>query len=228
MLKFLKNKKNQLILTDSIIILIGLMFCIIPETAMSSLEIVVSCILILCGICYALGYLNSTTLPKSYLYQGVVYILMGLFTSLISTLLSFILGIFLIVHGIKFILFSSELKTTSDKKWWVDFLIGLVITILGIEIVIGCIAGQSTRIISITLGLFLIIYAVSDLMLILGLKRDYSNLRENIILKHFIPSKNTNQSHSSTNSNNQSNTNHNNTTQNPKTVVDDFKDYNIK
>ena len=138
MLKFLKNKKNQLILTDSIIILIGLMFCIVPETAMNTLEIIVSCILIVCGLGYALAYLNSTALPKSYLYQGVVYILMGLFTSLISTLLTFMLGAFLIFHGFKLLLFSSELKTSADERWWIDCLIGLLIAALGLEIVISC------------------------------------------------------------------------------------------
>ena len=224
MLEFIKNDKNRTIIIDSIITIIGLLFCILPETAMAAFETIISIILVLIGVSYVVLYYFSSVSSKEYLFLGIAYLILGLFTGLITSLLAICLGVILILQGLKLVLYSSELKVTVNKNWWFEFLFGICLCVFGIVIIIVCNSSLATKTISIVIGIFLIYYSVSDLILVFGLKREYNIVKKNLSMKFkTINGEITNNETKSEKDNSQSSDNN----QSNKTDCDDFKDYNI-
>lgn len=209
----LKVKKIRLITWNSVLLVIGFLFCILPETSLSILETIVTTCLILYGVFCLLTYLFTPQLMRdsSYLVTSILFILAGVLLDAISSLFIVGMGIFILIQGVVEIGYGTDLKSKGDKKYKIDLGLGFLFLILGIAVIILCGTSIGVSIVSLILGISIILYAGGNLYLILALHRTFDKIKWKN--KYY---------HSDENSKNEKKDN-----ENDSTDVDDFKDYNI-
>ena len=178
----LKVKKIRLIVWNCVLLILGLLFCFLPETALSVLETVVSSCLIVYGVFCLVAYLFTPILIRdsSFLVSSILFILTGVLLNAVNSLFIVGMGIFIVVQGVVELGYGADLKLYGDKKYWIDALLGLIFLILGVAIIILCNTHVAVTIVSLILGIALIVYACGNLYLILALHRTFERVKKQV------------------------------------------------
>lgn len=177
MLNVLKDKKIRVTIWNSLLIIIGLLCCLLPKTAISIIETIFFVLLIVYGIYCLLCYLFSTSLTtrdNSLLFESIFYILAGILLTFVEDIFIICAGIYFTFQGLFILSYAIDLKDSNVKNWYVDALIGLGILVLGIVVIVLC--KKTLTILSIILGLLMIGYGVSNLIRIFAMSRNYYDI----------------------------------------------------
>ena len=191
----------------------GLLFCFLPNTAVSVLETICFVFLISYGVYCLAGFVLApdNARDNTLLYESFFYVFAGIFLSFIENLFIIAIGIYLLFQGMLEIYYASELKKQAEKNWYADALMGLVVAALGIVVLI--LSKKTLTVLSILMGIAMVIYGVTNLIRIFVMKRNFYEIKiltmeESNVLKDTKISE--------VDENNQVNND------------DDFTDYNIK
>lgn len=216
-MKKINKELLKLIAWDIVLIVLGLLFCILPQTAMVMFETICSILLIAYGlICISL-YVFIASKDTNWLVEGVVYIVIGLFVTFISSLFIIAIGFILIVNGTRFIMFSMNLKFMDEKNWLFDFCVGVFLVLIGVTSIIISFTNAAESLTSILVGIFLILNGSSDLLTVFAVHKNYFKLRRQIASKNINGGDNGDTDQNSGKNDQSSQTDYNN-----------FKDYDVK
>ena len=177
MLEFLSDKKIRVIIWNSVLIVLGLLFACLPNKAISVVETIVFVCLIVYGVYCILGFSlapASSREPKLF-YEGLIYVIAGVLLTFIENVLIIFIGAYLVVQGFNQVSFSIDLKNVSANQWYVDCIISFASIIVGAIIIILC--KKTLTILSILIGISLVVYGASNLVRIFFLKRDFYEVK---------------------------------------------------
>lgn len=171
------SEKVKTIIFSGLLITFGILFCVMPQRFVGVLEIIVSIFLILFGLINLFGFCCSPTFLRDpfMLFESIVLIVAGFLIDLISNMFVLILGLIIIVFGIKKIFAAVNIKKTLKKDWWIDLIFGIVILILGLIIAILCGTKIVQSAVIILLGCSLIFNGIINLITLFVLHRELKN-----------------------------------------------------
>lgn len=145
----------------------GLLLIIMPGTAALTVVRLLGIFFLLSGAAslFSYFYKNSGQAGStSVLIVGIVYvicaILVFIFTKPIASVLSFILGILLLIGGIVNIFRSLNLREYGGNSWLIMLVMSCIIAAGGILIIINPFGATKTFV--IVLGIFLVLKGISD------------------------------------------------------------------
>ena len=179
MLEFLMNKKIRVVVWNSILVVLGLFFCFLPKTALSTFEVIVIFFIIFYGLICMCCYIFTGNDSKDYglLTQSIVFIVLGVLMNIFDSLFIIAIGIYLLIEGVNELGYSTVLKQENKQNWWIDALIGIILFCLGVTSIILCNTSVGTNIVSIFLGISIISYGASNLIRIYCMKRNYYDVK---------------------------------------------------
>lgn len=174
------NENIKVILFNIFLIIFGVLFCAMPQKFVGILEIIVSIFLILYGLINLFGYCFAPTFLKEpfMLFESIVLIVAGFLIDIVSNLFILVLGIIILVFGIKRIVSAIEIKSLNNKNWWVDLVFGIVICLLGMLVSILCYTKIVQSAVIILLGASLMFSGIINLIIAFTLRKQIKKLAE--------------------------------------------------
>jgi len=190
--KGMKKIFNLSIVTSVIILVLGIFLFIQPDTVIRMISIVLGGIILIPGITSLVDYFKNKYQPS--LITGVVTIIIGLIliinTKLVASILPFFLGIYFVVNGINRLQYALELKR-QNINFTTSLVFSILIIICGVLFIINPFSGALA--ITKIIGMFMIIYALLDLINSVIIKKEMSEVRQdmkNAIIEIDIEGKN--------------------------------------
>ena len=160
--KFLKRTNWTDIVISMLFVLIGALFIIRPIEMMSVISIILGTMLFLIGILKLVDYFTSKDKEDYLLTIALVSVILGviiLFCSdIISGIFRILLGIWIIVSGIRNFQTALVWKEVKSKLWTTTVLCSLLMIVAGIVILV------STTLAFRIVGIVIVIYAILDII----------------------------------------------------------------
>lgn len=165
------------ILTSIVFIFLGICLFFYPDVVISMISYVLGGIILFTGVSSLIRYFtnkNKGILFSFDLIYGVFGVVLGGLLVLnptgLATIIPFILGIWVIVNSIVKMRYSFRLKEYRNSAWFSTFVISLIILLWGLVLLFNPFEGA--LVITQVIGLFIIVYAVLDLIEVSILKRN--------------------------------------------------------
>ncbi len=167
------NKNLKTIIFNSCLIIFGILLCAMPQKFLGVLEVVVASFLILFGLINLFGYCFSPKFLKDpfMLFESVVLIVAGFLIDIVSNMFILVLGLIILIFGIKRIISAVGLQKLGKSDWWIDLIFGIVVSVLGLLIAILCNTKIVQSAIIILLGASLILSGIISLVIAFALHR---------------------------------------------------------
>lgn len=169
MSKYFKKLSKISMFTSIAFILVGLFLIIKPETTLSIISYILGLIILVNGIMNLIRYFMNQTKGNLFdfgLITGVFLVIIAvIFISnpeFIASIIPLILGIWIFTNGIIKIQFSLNLKNYPNSKWTSSLVISIVSVIFGLFLIFNPFKGAV--VFTKSIGIFLVIYAVLDLI----------------------------------------------------------------
>ena len=160
--KFLKRTNWTDIVISMLFVLIGALFIIRPIEMMSVISIILGTMLFLIGILKLVDYFTSKDKEDYLLTIALVSVILGvivLFCSdIISGIFRILLGIWIIVSGIRNFQTALVWKEVKSKLWTTTVFCSLLMIVAGIVILV------STTLAFRIVGIVIVIYAILDII----------------------------------------------------------------
>lgn len=155
------------ILSSAILIVIGLLLFIRPESTLSLISYTIGGILVIIGTNSLINYYRGKEyVSKFELVYGVLGILGGLVLIInpkaIASLIPFILGIWIVISSLSKLKYSMELNSQKTRVGIISLAITILTLVLGIVLIFNPFEGAVF--ITKMIGLFLFIYAILDIV----------------------------------------------------------------
>ena len=160
--KFLKRTNWTDIVISMLFVIFGGLFIIRPIEMMSVISIILGTMLFLIGILKLVDYFTSKDKEDYLLTMALVSVILGvivLFCSdIISGIFRILLGIWIIVSGIRNFQTALVWKEVKSKLWTTTVLCSLLMIVAGIVILV------STTLAFRIVGIVIVIYALLDII----------------------------------------------------------------
>ena len=176
------KERVKVTIISVLLIVVGVLFCALPEKSLDVLEtviaiglIIIGAILII-GFCCAPDYYRGTEL----LFVGALAAALGIVVIFAPWVLILGIGIYAAVWGVLKIGESIKRREFGDPKWWIDFVLGLSVFVLSTLLIIFRCTSLATDIIMIYLGVSLILDGITNLVFVYILKRTVSKIRKKV------------------------------------------------
>ena len=160
--KFLKRTNWTDIVISILFVIIGALFIIRPIEMMSVISIILGTMLFLIGILKLVDYFTSKDKEDYLLTMALVSVILGvivLFCSdIISGIFRILLGIWIIVSGIRNFQTTLVWKEVKSKLWTITVFCSLLMIVAGIVILV------STTLAFRIVGIVIVIYAILDII----------------------------------------------------------------
>ncbi|MBQ8451853.1 MAG: DUF308 domain-containing protein [Clostridia bacterium] len=179
-MNILKTEKIKVSVLSLIMIVVGVLFCVLPEKSLSVLEKIASIALIVYGLICVLEFIFTPLILKdsTVLLTGLLSIAVGSLITFVSTIFIFVIGIAVAFNGAERIAYSTDLKTAGDKKWWIDFLLGFLMFALGVATMILCNTNIAHNSMMIYFGISIIVDGLTNLILVCVLGRKLRRVKK--------------------------------------------------
>lgn len=179
---FLKATKWNTVFSALICVLVGLALILRPE-ALSRLACqVIAVLILLVGVVHLVYYLMEKRVAawlQIDLLVGVVLIALGVWmlfaTDFFISLIPFVLGAVVLVHGLQDIRYGENLHTNQYDRWWVAMLIGVLCVVGGVLMILH--PFRSAQTILKVMGVFLMADGLSDLWIVSRLSKSTRDIK---------------------------------------------------
>lgn len=181
MKKIINKFTNSIILVSIISIIIGLLFIIYPDISIKTIGIIIAIYMIIHGI--ILCIFNFQTRDIFYqidsLFGGIISIILGIVIILkpthLTSLLTIILGVYILASSITNIRLSIDLKD-EDIPWILMLIIGIIDLLAGLVIIIN--PFEASISLTIFIGIMLIVHAICNITDIFTLKINIRKIKK--------------------------------------------------
>lgn len=188
----MKKKNFSLSLITSIIfVVLGLFLFIRPDATITTISYIIGGVLLVLGILSVIRYFRSdygiNALDFDLVY-GVLVIIAGLYLifnpTMLGAIFPIILGIWIIINSVTKFQYALVLKKLDKNDWKYTLLISFLTLAWGIILLINPL--ESVLVITQVIGIFIIIYAVLDIIDNFILKRNEEDINAIYIAKKYI------------------------------------------
>lgn len=136
MKEFMKRIRADFVLSSLLCIALGVVFLVWPETISGILGTICAIVLIAIGIVYLGSFFLNVVTNGISAALGAVVLLLGVWVliqpEIVVTLIPILIGVVLLVHGIRGIRESVETKKYGGMNWGVGIIFSIVSLVLGI------------------------------------------------------------------------------------------------
>ena len=167
--KKIKKTFNTNLILSIIFVVIGLFLFIKPDTTISIISYILGGILLISGIYSCYKYFTSLDILNIFNFElvyGVLLIIAGLFlifnTNALTSIFPIILGIWIIVNSIIKFQYALVLKKIKNEDWIYTTSISILTFLWGVVLLYN--PFKSALLITQTIGVFIIVYAVLDII----------------------------------------------------------------
>lgn len=165
----IKKTFNLSLLTSIVFVIVGLFLFIKPDTTLSVISYVIGTILIISGITSGYRYFSEKGVLSIFsfdLVYGVLLLISGIFLvvrpDLLSVLFPIILGIWIIINSVIKFQYALVLKRIKNEDFLYTALISFLTLIWGIVLLYN--PFKTALLVTQTIGIFIIVYAVLDII----------------------------------------------------------------
>lgn len=157
-------------LASSIIFLIfGLFLVFQTEGVIRTVSIFMGSLLFIIGIVPIVNYFKNRLgnfFSSAGLLYGIFSVVAGLLilfnTKILATIIPILTGVWMIINSVNKIQIAMELRDNNVKSWLITFIFAILILILGALFIINPFA--SAVLLGKTIGIFIVIYAILDIV----------------------------------------------------------------
>lgn len=167
--KKIKKMCNTSLFISMLFIVVGLFLFIKPDTTISIISYIIGSALLLNGFHSIYKYFSNELIGNVFnfdLSYGVLLIIAGVFLivkpNALATLFPIILGIWIIINSVTKFQYSLVLKRAKNEDWGYTTLISVLTLMWGIVLLYNPFKGA--LMITQTIGVFIIVYAVLDII----------------------------------------------------------------
>ena len=188
MIKKLNSFINSSICISIMFIIIGIIMVIMPKMSLEILGVILSIILIINGVILMITdiKLNNNFIPVDMLPASILSILLGImmliYPNILSIIIPLMLGTWFIMTSIFKIRLTLYLSKIQNTPWLLLMLISILSIVCGFILILNPI--DSSVAITLFIGIVIIVYAISDIINMIVLKRNLNKLtkyfKENI------------------------------------------------
>lgn len=188
MIKKLNSFINSSICISIMFIIIGIIMVIMPKMSLEILGVILSVILIINGVILMITdiKLNNNFIPVDMLPASMLSILLGImmliYPNILSIIIPLMLGTWFIMTSIFKIRLTLYLSKIQNTPWLLLMLISILSIVCGFILILNPI--DSSVAITLFIGIVIIVYAISDIINMIVLKRNIKNIakyfKENI------------------------------------------------
>lgn len=173
------------IMTSIVLLVLGFMLIFKSEATIISISYIIGAILVAIGVLAIIKFIrNTNNVSKNELdiVYGVVTIILGILIitnpEAIASIIPIVLGISIIISSATKLQYAFELKANGNILWKTTMVISVISTICGIILLFNPFKGavMFTKIV----GIFIVIYAVLDLISTITIKRNVTIIHEAI------------------------------------------------
>lgn len=185
----MKRKNFSLsLITSLIFVVLGLFLFIRPDATITTISYIIGALLLILGIISIVRYFRSdygiNALDFDLVY-GVLVIIAGLYLifnpTMLASIFPVILGIWIIINSVTKFQYALVLKRLNKNDWKYTLLISFLTFAWGIILLINPL--ESVLLITQVIGIFIIIYAVLDIIDSFILKRNEEDINNIYIEK---------------------------------------------
>ncbi len=176
-----KKFSNSIIIVSILSIILGLIFIVYPDTSMKTIGTIIALYMIVQGIvlCIFDFQTRNIPLPIDSLFSGILSIILGIiimmYPTSIATLVTIILGIYILASSINYIRLSIELKD-EDIPWILMLIIGILDLIAGFIIIFN--PFEASISLAIFIGIILIVNAICNIIDTLTLRNNIKKIKK--------------------------------------------------
>ncbi|MBQ7548846.1 MAG: DUF308 domain-containing protein [Clostridia bacterium] len=170
--KSMKTFKREVIIINGVIIVLGLLVAIFPETSRSVIGYVVGAVLTALGIIRTIMYFTESKFQivgSFALVQGTVLLVFGIYflvkPEFLATIMTAIFAVILIVGGVMKIQYAVDLLRFKFRYWWIELIIAALMIVLGIITFAN--PFEAEKALMIYVGISLMVNGILDIISIL-------------------------------------------------------------
>ncbi|MGN0314163.1 MAG: HdeD family acid-resistance protein [Fusicatenibacter sp.] len=185
MRQFFKDLKNSFLLSAVVSIILGIVLIVYPVKTSLMICYIAGILLIFCGVVALIRYFSAKDQPFFYRYDlfiGLVLILAGFFvvfqSDLVIAFIPVVIGLIILINGLMSLQKAFHLKRSGFGHWWIEFLLALLTSVLGLIICMNPFDAIATT--NIFIGICLIYSGLSDLYTTYSMGKIRRSLREAI------------------------------------------------
>lgn len=179
---FLKRIKWSTFLSAIFTLVVGIFLLVRPDTAVTTLSLLVGWALLISGIFSVIQFFAGKTSGSAYMsiIFGIVCVVLGLWIVLdpgfISDFITVLLGILILAHGAIDLQSSLEYKRLGGSRWWLNLLFAVLTLALGALVIIFHF--NAVKYLMILCGISLILDALTDFIIVVRLARAQKAVRK--------------------------------------------------
>lgn len=189
----MKNNLKSSVLTSLLLVVLGILLVFESELTIKTISYVIGAVLVAAGTFALIRYINNNkkgfeTSELDILY-GIVTIVLGILVianpHAIASIIPIVLGIAIIISSAVKIQYAFDLKNSENDLWKTTMVIAVVGTICGIVLLFNPFEG-AVMIMRIV-GIFILIYAILDLISTYIIKRNVDAFKNTIEQEVIVP-----------------------------------------
>ncbi len=167
--KKIKKTFNTNLILSIIFVVIGLFLFIKPDTTISIISYILGGILLASGIYSCYKYFSSDGIVNMFNFElvyGVLLLIAGIFLifnpNALASFFPIILGIWIIINSVTKFQYALVLKKVKNEDWIYTTIISILTFLWGVVLLYN--PFKSALLITQTIGVFIIVYAVLDII----------------------------------------------------------------
>lgn len=179
-LDFFKQEKIKTIIISSVMIVLGILLCVIPEKSLNVLEMISAIGLILFGTISIVIYCFTPVLFRDIvmLIKSIVSLGLGVMILFIPSFFVFGIGLIVAISGLEKFGGAIDHKNNDSKRWIVDLVFGIFVFMLGTATVVLCNTSVASNILMLYFGISIAVDGVASLILVFVLNRKVKKVKE--------------------------------------------------
>lgn len=183
MQKLMKSFYKSSLLTSILLLVVGILLLFKSNDTIMALSYILGCILIVLGIIAIVNFFRESSMNAFNdlnIVYGIVTIILGVLIitspTAIATFIPFVVGLGILISSSIKLAYSIELKNEEDDLWRSTLIMSAIGALCGVLILFN--PFKTSVIVFKIIGLFIIIYAVLDIISILQIRKDFKKVKE--------------------------------------------------
>ncbi len=164
----LKKVYRMSLLSSIVFLVFGLLLIFQTENVITTVSVIIGVLLLIIGIYPIVNYFRnrqSGFFSNAGLLYGIFSVVAGIVIivnkNLLATIIPVLSGVWMIINSVNKIQIAMELRDRKVNSWVISFIFAIIILIGGTLLIINPFRGAV--ILSKTVGIFIVIYAVLDI-----------------------------------------------------------------
>lgn len=182
--KFMKKFLRSSIITSTVLILLGFLLIFQSETTIMMISYVIGGVLVAIGVLALIRYVRAGESPalrnELDIVYGTVTIIFGIIIiknyQMIASIIPAVIGIAIIISSAGKLNYAFQLKTEENRMWKTTMILSIISTIFGVILLFN--PFKAAMGIMKIIGVFIIIYAILDLISTIAIKSNVSRIQK--------------------------------------------------